>query len=183
MIQPAVLLSSFIMSNFFALAAGAQCTSDPGPKLLASDGAAGDVFGLSGAIDGGVISIGAIWDDDHGFKSGAVYVYELDAKGVWSETFKIVPADGGSEDVFGRSVAVSGDTILVGANGDDDNGFDAGAGYVFVRDGDAWIQQAKLLALDGASVDRVGWSVDLDGDTAVLSAHRDDDAGSCSGSA
>ncbi len=183
MIQPAVLLFSFIMSNFFALAAGAQCTSDPGPKLLASDGAAGDVFGLSGAIDGDVIAIGAIWDDDHGFNSGAVYVYELDAKGVWSETFKIVPADGSSEDVFGRSVAVDGDTILVGANGDDDNGFDAGAGYVFVRDGDAWIQQAKLLALDGASVDRVGWSVDLDGDTAVLSAHRDDDAGSSSGSA
>ncbi|MCZ6651627.1 MAG: FG-GAP repeat protein [Planctomycetota bacterium] len=183
MIQPAVLLFSFIMSNFFTLAAGAQCTSDPGPKLLASDGAAGDAFGLSVEIDGSIIAIGAIWDDDHGFNSGSVYVYVLDNQGVWGETFKIVPADGDPEDVFGRSVAVGRDTILVGANGDDDNGFDAGAGYVFVQDGDSWVQQAKLLANDGAAVDSVGWRVDLDGDTAVLSAHRDDDAGSSSGAA
>ena len=183
LIRPALLLLSFITSSFVAFAADAQCSFEAGPRLVASDGTSGDVFGLSGAIDGDVMAIGAIWDDDHGFNSGAVYVFVLDNQGVWSEIFKIVPADGGSEDVFGRSVAVSGDTIVVSANGDDDRGFDAGAGYVFVREGDTWVQQAKLLANDGAALDHAGWAIDLDGDTVILSAHNNDDAGSSSGSA
>ncbi|MHC5028114.1 MAG: hypothetical protein ACYTGR_15280 [Planctomycetota bacterium] len=183
MIHARLSVPSVLSTVFVAATAAAQCELHPGPKLLASDGTGGDVFGLSVAIDAGTIAVGAIWDDDHGFNSGAVYVCEADGQGGWTEVFKIVPADGDPEDVFGRSVAVHGDTILVGANADDDRGFDAGAGYVFVRSGDAWIQQAKLLPSDGAAVDRVGWSVDLDGDTAVLSGHRNDDAGSSSGSA
>ncbi len=180
-IRSVLVVLSLIASTPDALAFGGRCELDIGPRLTASDGAAGDVFGLSGSVDGDVLAIGAIWDDDHGFNSGAVYVLVLNDQGVWKATFKITPADGGSEDVFGRSVAISGDTIVVGANGDDDRGFDAGAGYAFARVGDTWIQQGKLLASDGAAFDHAGWAVDVDGDTAVISAHDDDDAGGDSG--
>ncbi len=88
MIRSALLLLSVITSNLFAFEADAQCSFEAGPRLVASDGTSGDVFGLSGAIDSDVMAIGAIWDDDHGFNSGAVYVFVLDNKGVWSETFR-----------------------------------------------------------------------------------------------
>ncbi len=85
---------------------------------------------------------------------------------------------------FGEAVAVSGLTALAGAPGDNDNGFFAGAAYVFERSGDGvWAQSAKLLAADGDGNDEFGYAVDIDGDVAVVGAHWDDDAGLSAGSA
>lgn len=96
---------------------------------------------------------------------------------------KLLPADGGGQNWFGRGVALDGDTVIVGAPGDDDNGGLSGSAYVFTHTGSSWTEQAKLLPADGAFRALFGWSVALDGDTAVIGAQFDDDNGYSSGSA
>src|SRR4029450_2430848 len=89
----------------------------------------------------------------------------------WSQQAKLRASDGFIDDFFGISVSVDGDTVVVGAFGDDlDAGFNAGSAHVFVRTGASWAQQAKLTASDGAIFDEFGWSVSVDGDTAVVGA-------------
>jgi hypothetical protein len=96
---------------------------------------------------------------------------------------KLVPSDGAAEDLFGASVALDGDTALIGAVLDDDNGSESGSVYVFTRTSDVWTEQAKLLPSDGADGDSFGNAVALDGDTAVIGAAFDTDNGEDSGSA
>jgi hypothetical protein len=92
-----------------------------------------------------------------------------------NEVAKLLASDGAATDNFGYSVAVAGDTAVIGAR-DDDNGNLSGSAYVFVRDSTgAWAQQAKLLPSDGAAGDYFGDSVALAGDTAVIGAYGDDD--------
>jgi hypothetical protein len=111
-------------------------------------------------------------------------VLEPDGGGNWSATATLIPADGIGSNVFGHSVAVSGGTIAVGARGDDDQAADAGSIYVYDRDPNgAWSQTMELHASDGQPVDRLGWSVAIDGDTIVAGARDDDDLGFASGSA
>jgi hypothetical protein len=116
--------------------------------------------------------------DDH----AAQYPIEVDPH-VWVSEQRLVANDGQTSDYFGLSVSVSGDTALVGAYGDDDQGSGAGSAYVFVRSNGIWTQQQKLLPSDGAAGHSFGWSVSLDGDTALVGAPSDDDSGSSSGSA
>ncbi len=151
-------------------------------KLLASDGAAGDHFGFSVAVSGDTILIGAYRDDDNGFDSGSAYVFHYDGA-QWVEQAKLLASDGASQDKFGEAVAVSGDTAVIGAPGDDDNGPDSGAVYVCRHDGVDWSEEAKLVASDGAAYDEFGYSVAVHGDTVVVGTERDDDGGADSGSA
>ena len=67
------------------------------------------------------------------------------------ELAKLIASDGALYDRFSYAVAISGDTIVIGARFDDDNGEDSGSAYVFHFDGLSWIQQAKLLPSDGDS--------------------------------
>jgi hypothetical protein len=92
--------------------------------------------------------------------------------GVWTQQAKLTASDAAGGDFFGRSVAVSGDTAVVGANGDDDAGSSSGSAYVFVRSGTVWTQQAKLTASDAATSDQFGVSLAVSGDTAVIGAYR-----------
>jgi hypothetical protein len=96
---------------------------------------------------------------------------------------KITAGDGAAYDLFGYSVAISGDYAVVGAHWDDDAGSWSGSAHIFKRDGTAWTEQAKITASDGAADDRFGGSVAISGDYAVVGARGDDDAGSASGSA
>ena len=89
-----------------------------------------------------------------------------------------MPVDGAQYDFFGSSVAVDGDTVLGGASGDDDNGLVSGSAYVFVRAGGTWSEQDKLLPNDGSYGDFFGWSLAVEGDTAVIAADNDDSKGS-----
>ena len=73
------------------------------------------------------------------------------------EQAKLVAADAAGGDHFGIKVAISGDTALVGANGDDDGGSASGSAYVLVRSGTTWTQQAKLTASDAAAGDQFGF--------------------------
>ncbi len=147
---------------------------DEQAKLMAEDGSAGDAFGQSIAISGDTIAIGAPHDDDHGTSSGAVYIFKRTDHS-WVQQSKLVAPDGAQGDVFGISVALDDDTLLIGADLHDEKATDAGAAYVFVRDGNAWQLQAKLMADDGAETDIFGVRVALSGDWALISARRDDD--------
>ena len=95
--------------------------------------------------------------------------------------FKITASDGGSQDEFGTSVAVSGDVAIVGAPNEDTNGSNAGAAYIFRFNGSTWIQEDKLIAGDGDASDEFGISVTIDGDIAMVGATGDDDNGSAAG--
>ena len=154
-------------------------------KLVASDGAADDYFGYSVDVsgDGSTVVVGAYGDDDNGSNSGSAYIYKYDGND-WNET-KLVASDGASEDYFGYSVAVSydGNTVVVGAYADDDNGSTSGSAYVYRYDGTDW-NETKLVASDGAASDYFGYSVAISSDstTIVIGAYGDDDKGSSSGS-
>ena len=177
----AIALAMVFFFLFAPFSAGALTPIEV-DKLVASDGASGDSFGYSVAVDGDTAVIGAVHDDDNGLDSGAAYVFSR-IDGIWRQQAKLTASDGAAYDYFGVSVAVDGDTAVIGAYYDDDNGYNSGAVYVFIRSGDSWVRQAKLTASDGAGWDYFGVSVAVDGDTAVIGAHYDDDNGTDSGSA
>jgi hypothetical protein len=163
-------------------------------------GATQDLFGYSVAVEGDTVVVGALSEDssstgvnstpDESGSAGAAYVFVRSA-GVWIQQAYLKPAAVGltqEGDNFGISVAVSGDTVVVGAVSEDssttgvnstpnDSGTDAGAAYVFVRNGGVWSQQAYLKpAAVGTtqSGDMFGVSVAVSGDTVVVGAHRED---------
>jgi len=157
-------------------------------KLTASDAAADDWFGISVSLSGETVVVGALWDDDAGSNSGAAYVFERNMGGAdsWDEVAKLTASDAAASDVFGWSVSLSGDTVVVGAINDDDAGARSGSAYVFERNtggADSWGQMAKLTASDAAAEDLFGSSVSISGNTVVVGADQDDDAGTNSGSA
>jgi hypothetical protein len=143
-------------------------------QLTASDGAASDNFGISVALSGDTAIVGA-YDDTVGANAfqGSAYVFTRSGT-TWTQQAKLFASDGASNDNFGFSVALSGNTAVVGAFGDNvgTNG-DQGSAYVFTRSGTTWTQQAQLTAAGGAINDNFGWSVALSGNTAVVGARRD----------
>jgi len=146
-------------------------------KILASDGAAGEEFGISVAISDDIALIGAFLDDEKGTESGSAYIFRFNDPN-WVQEAKLLASDGAKYDRFGTSVAISGDTAVIGAYGDDDKGSSSGSAYIFRFNGSSWVQEAKILASDGAMDDNFGYSVSIsDGNTAV-GALYDDDSGS-----
>jgi hypothetical protein len=151
-------------------------------KLLASDGDVVDYFGVSVAISGSTAVIGAHFDDDDGNMSGSAYIFRFNGTS-WVEEAKLLASDGDVNDLFGIEVCISGDTVVIAAMDDDDNGSDSGSAYIFRFNGSSWVEEAKLLASDGAADDLFGRSVSMSGDTALIGAPHNDPCGSNSGSA
>jgi hypothetical protein len=140
-------------------------------RLSASDGQLGDYFGHLVAVSGDTVVAGA---DNTDGATGAAYVFRRDG-GTWYEEAKLAAADAQPLDHFGWSVAISGQTAVIGSWGKLRN---TGAAYVFGRDGDGWRQQARLMDSDGGLDDHFGWQVDVSGDTFVVTAvGRDNYAG------
>jgi trimeric autotransporter adhesin len=172
--------------------------------VKASNTGSDDRFGISVALshDGSTLAVGADFEDssatgingDQGGganNSGAVYVFVRDEVAVWSQQAYVKASNTGSEDRFGRSVALSndGDTLAVGAwqedsnattvggNGADNSASNAGAAYVYVRNGlGTWFPQAYVKASNAQAEDAFGWSVALsgDGNTLAVGAERED---------
>lgn len=148
-------------------------------KVGADDGAAGDVFGFSAAIDGDVALIGAAQGTaaptgTSNGGPGAAYVYTRAAR-LWSFAQKLVPSDGTDDDQFGYAVALDGDTALVAAAfGDVGKNVNQGAVYVFTRGPGGWTQAQKLVADDGAAGDQFGWSIAVDGDLVIVGSRGSD---------
>lgn len=162
--------------------------------LKASNADSGDVFGVSVALDGNTLAVGANGErgdanstatnpNDNAQGAGAAYVFTRSA-GVWSQQVYLKASNAGTEDRFGVSVALDGDTVVVGADREDgdinstaaspnDNGRNAGAAYVFTRSAGDWNQQAYLKASTGTPDQfghLFGGRVALENDTVVVGA-------------
>jgi len=152
-------------------------------KLAPSDGAGGDHFGGAVAVSGDTVVVGSMWDDDDGSYSGSAYVFRYDGSD-WVEEEKLTASDAVAYDYFGGSVGISGDTIVVGAYGNDDYGPYTGSAYIFRYDGSEWVEEEILTASDGSTYDYFGVSVAVSGDTVVVGANGSNGgSGSYSGSA
>ena len=140
-------------------------------KLTAVDGVAGDRFGCAVAASGNTVVIGARYHSPGGvIGAGAAYVF-VRSSGVWKLQKKLIAVDANLHDHFGYSVAVSGNTVVVGAP-DRDTGAktDTGAAYVFVRSGDHWATQQILStpAISAITNDHFGEAVAVSGGTALI---------------
>lgn len=131
------------------------------------------LFGNSVALDGDTVVAGAPTENA---RTGAAYVFTRTPQDQWQLQARLTPGDPVSHTQFGNAIAIDGDTVLVGAHFRTvgSNG-DQGAAYVYTRDSSGiWSQQARLVADDGAVADIFGFSVDLDGDTALIGARLAD---------
>jgi hypothetical protein len=147
-------------------------------KLTPSGLDASDQFGYSVAAYGNQIVVGAISDEVTGSNTGAVYVY--DATNLSATPTKLAPTGLGLGDSFGISVAATSNHIVVGANGDDDQGSQAGAVYVY--DATNLSATPTKLAPSGLEVnDFFGVSVAATSNHIVVGAHGDDDQGNVAG--
>ena len=138
-------------------------------KLTAADADEIDALGNSVAVVGDTAVVGAPGDADSSGDFGAVLVFTQDSTGDWSQTANLKASDAAEDDGFGSSVAFDGDTIVVGAPFDEDNGDGSGSAYVFTKangdwgkappSGDHRVETAKLTAPDGAAEHYFGTSV------------------------
>ncbi len=170
-------------------------------KIVAGNGQIFDNFGYDLALSGNLLAVSA-WTEDEllvghettrvGVDAGVAYVFERNANtGAWEEQIFVESqrdlVDGkASFDNYARRVALSGDTLIVGASEETANDADQGSVYVYERNiggPNQWGTAAVLRAGDGRRFDRLGRSVAIDGDTIVAGATGDDDIGSGSGSA
>ena len=142
-------------------------------KLTASDGERNDVFGVIVDVEDNLAVIGARADDDNGRESGSAYVFEK-VDGEWVETTKLTASDGDAGDLFGDSLALGGDIIVVGAWEDEDLGSGSGSAYVFEKVDGEWVETAKLLASDGTEEDFFGISPGVVDNTIVVAAPGDE---------
>jgi hypothetical protein len=173
-------------------------------KIVASDREEDDEFGWSVDIDDSTLIVGAHFeghDVDGGsyiYHAGSAYIFDLDESGVWNETQKIVashrsadryyphgrPDEEDLSDLFGGTVAISGDYIIVGAHNHDfgpsgpmtGTRWNAGAAYVFERSDGTWTEVQKLMNHDRFAWDRFGYAVDIDSSTIVVGVWSEDES-------
>ena len=162
--------------------------------LKASNADDGDLFGTNPKLVGDVLLVGAVHEqslvpgvnadptNNAGLDVGAVYEFSRDANGDWSETTYFKASNPNSQDEFGSAVAYRGNTLVVGARGEDSvdsgiNGNEAdnagrrvGAAYVFIRDDGVWGQVAYVKASNPGTDDELADALDFDGDTLVVGA-------------
>ena len=151
-------------------------------KLTADDADGNDHFGYSVSISGEYAIFGAYGNDDDGGNSGSAYIFARNNE-EWAQQVKLTASDAAADDLFGWSVSICGDFVLVGADYNSDNGNASGSAYIFYRDENDWSQHAKLTADDAAHQDYFGSSVSVSGEYTIVGAHGNDDGGEGSGSA
>ena len=158
-------------------------------KLLAQNPSAGAWFGIEVAVHGDVAVVGAFLDSPTLFlrpavkNAGSAEVFRYDGRQWNREQVLLAYWDGQEGDLFGASLAISGDVIFVGAVDAEDKGHDSGAAYVFRynKAWGAWFQEQKLTAADGRPLGELGRSISVSGGVAIVTALRDDDRGFRSG--
>ncbi len=155
-----------------ATPAMAQCPELDGVRLVASDGAGLDGFGIAVDVSGGTVLVGTRLGDGIVADAGAAYVFGHDGT-QWTERTKLVANDGASLDFFGSAVAIDGEVAVVGAPYDDDLGPDSGAVYVFRRVGGVWLQEQKLAASDGGPSGIFGSTVAVSDGVVFVGAPND----------
>jgi hypothetical protein len=141
-----------------------QCLTDEDDVPNSDDG-----YGFSIALSGDTLVVGSMADATNGLIAGAAYVY-VRAGHTWSLQQKLFPTDPSPLAQFGIAVDIVGDTIVIGAHGDDDSGYQTGAAYVFRRNGTVWTEEQKLKASDEEAESAFGLSVSLSGQTIAVGA-------------
>jgi len=169
--------SPAINSNPITSETSVVCKEIPETKLIASDAWPRAYFGYEVDISGDAIVVGAVGDSWGGalIHAGAGYVFRRDGTG-WTEEAKLTADDAAEDDGFGYSVAISGDTVVVGVPYDNDAGYASGSAYVFRRTGSNWTQEAKLTAGDAVRADYFGIQVAISDDKIVVGAKGRDEA-------
>jgi hypothetical protein len=153
-------------------------------KLAADDGGFADYFGTTTALWGSLAVVGAPYHQADGPLTGAVFVFERNATGTWTQTAELDASDGQPGDGFGSFLSMSGERLVVSAPTATDGGVDSGLTYLFERaTGGTFVEVAQLVPSDAAPSDYFGRSVALDGDRILSGAYGDDDSGSLSGAA
>jgi nucleoside-specific outer membrane channel protein Tsx len=141
-------------------------------ELTASDGTANDLFGSSVGLTASRVVVGAPVDEDFSSSPGAAYVFS-ESGGTWTQQVELTESDGEADDEFGVSVAVSDNTVVVGAPQHAVGGayvFAPGAACVFVESGGTWSQRAELTDFGGTQGGRFGSSVAVQGATILVGA-------------
>ena len=179
------LISFVILTTINPNQAKAICHFNESAEFLCSDTEAGDYFGYSIDISADRAVIGAYRNDEIGYNAGAVYVFRL-VDSDWIQEAKLTASDAQPGDWFGWSVAISGNKIVVGANGDTEAGAWTGSAYIFNYNGTQWIEQTKLLA-DGIGYywEEFGFDIAIsaDSNTVLVGACKANDNGFKSGAA
>jgi len=157
------------------------CTDAKESKILASDAATNDYFGVSASISGNYCVAGATGKVS---STGAAYVYYRTGNNIWNTEAKLVASDAATGDQFGKSVCVSGDYIIIGSIFQNTGGTEAGAAYIFHRTGtNTWDAGTKIVSSDIQAGDRFGISVSINGDYVISGAYGEDAGGSNAGAA
>ncbi len=157
-------------------------------KIIPDDIEKLDEFGYSVSIFDDIIAVGAHGDNIEEHNEGSVYLYRKDFGGQdnWGQTAKLLAGDRADDDQFGISVSLSKDFLLIGAHGEDTNGKDGGAAYLFYLTPelvDHWWQFKKFTASDGNISDFYGFSVAVDNKNVVIGAFLEDGNGKDAGAA
>jgi hypothetical protein len=149
--------------------------------LHAQPASTADRFGFDVAIDGDVVAVGAIGNDDAALEGGAGYVFERAANGTWPQTAVLVPPSLGPDDAFGLRVDVRGERVALSSSEDGVQGFRAGSVALFGRGANAtWSHEATVVASYGAVLDAAGIGLALGEDWLAIGAPGDDVAGASS---
>jgi len=149
--------------------------------IRASDGTFFVDFGKSVSVSGNNVIVGSPGEAGD---EGSAYIYQLDpSSNTWNET-KLVASDGAAAYYFGSAVSISGNSAIVGSYQDSEISARAGSAFIYQLDPSSNIwHETKIVASDGAYDDQFGWSVAINGTTAVVGSYLDDDNGGASGSA
>ncbi len=151
-------------------------------KLVASDAAQQDEFGISVSLSGNVAIVGASTDPFGPASFGSAYIFRFDGN-AWPQKAKLTASDEAAGDEYGGAVAIDSDVAIVGARHNADAGISTGSAYVYRFDGANWPEEEKLLPADAAAGDKFGTSVAVSGNVAVVSATAADDSAADSGAA
>ena len=151
-------------------------------KLQGDNKEIGDYFGNSVAISGNTAVVGVYGEKTESVRTGAAYIYQYNGS-TWVKKTKLQASDKEKDDQFGRSVGISGDTVIVGAYGEDDLGNGAGSAYIYQYDGSNWVEKSKFQAEETEALDAFGISVGISGDTVIVGAMGEDTGGSNAGAA
>jgi len=169
-----IRLQTLLGAALLALCVCAQsATISETSKLLpnAGEGAASDRMGHAVAVSGNTAVVGAPLANEGAFSdAGSAYVYVRDGS-AWTEQAQLVPPTPSNGLVYGIAVAISGDTIAIGATQDDEvSSTNSGAVYVYTRSGISWSLQQRLIASDASAGASFGRSITLDGNTLAVGA-------------
>ena len=180
-IDPSLQYTAILTANQSGVASITNWIKDITQEKLIGANETGDKLGYAVAVEGNTAVCGAYNESENGIRPGAVYIYTRTGN-VWTEQQRLLPSDEEHEMEFGFSVAISGETIVVGAWSEDLGLVNAGAAYVFTRSGTTWTEEQKMVLTSPTTADFFGYTVDIYNETIVVGAAREDTGATDAGS-